>query len=100
MSQQAQFAHLMEALGADSVENRVQALHDLRQLGTVCLPALLTNVVRHELSVAARIWTMMAIGQLGPSVAMDAHAALVACLSCEHPTIRRARSAHWASLKT
>jgi HEAT repeat protein len=42
-----------------------------------------------DASVAARVWAMIAIGQLGPSAASVAHDSLVRSLADESPTIRR-----------
>lgn len=38
----------------------------------------------------ARVWGLMAIGQLGPGIADRAHDGVMRCLSADSPTVRRA----------
>jgi HEAT repeat protein len=87
---QEPFADWVALLDSEEVELRTRALAALEAGGRHALPALLQNLARPGASVATHVWTMMAVGRIGPSVAGSAHAALVACLSSHHPTIRRA----------
>jgi HEAT repeat protein len=85
-----QIENLVALLDSSEIDARVGAVGLLKELGASCLPVLLANVARSEASVASRVWSMMVIAHLGPSVAADARAMLVECLSSDHPTVRRA----------
>ena len=87
---QEPFADWVVLLDSEEVGLRTRALAALDAGGRHALPALLQNLARPGASVASHVWTMMAVGRMGPSVAGSAHAALVTCLSSHHPTIRRA----------
>jgi hypothetical protein len=82
--------NLVALLDSSEIDARVRAVGLLKEVGPSCLPVLLGNVARHGASVASRVWSMIVIAHLGPSVAADARAVLIECLSSDHPTIRRA----------
>ena len=81
---------LFTALGSDSIEERVRALYEVQSRGTACLPELLEILDRADATMPARVWSLMAIGQLGPGIADRAHDGVVRCLSADSPTVRRA----------
>jgi HEAT repeat protein len=80
----------MSALGSSSIEERVRVLHELKVEGIAILPTLLQILEHPDATMPALVWTMMAIGQIGPEVVDRAHSALVRCLSADSPTVRRA----------
>jgi HEAT repeat protein len=45
---------------------------------------------RADASMPARVWILMAIGQLGPGIADRAHDGIMRSLTAESPTVRRA----------
>jgi len=80
----------LAALGSDSIDDRARAVAELRDCGMDALPDLVDLLGSPDASIAARVWAMIAIGQLGPSATSAAHASLVRSLADESPTVRRA----------
>lgn len=81
---------LFTALGSDSIEKRVRALYEVQSRGTACLPELLEILDRPDVTMPARVWSLTAIGQLGPGVAERARDGVMRCLLADSPTVRRA----------
>lgn len=81
---------LFTALGSDSIEERVRALYEVQSRGPACLPELLEILDRPDATMPARVWGLMAIGQLGSGIADRARDGVVRCLSADSPTVRRA----------
>jgi len=80
---------LMAALGSTEIEDRVRALHEVRTQGVSVVPTLLEILDRADATMPTLVWTMMGIAQFGPTVAAQAHSALVRCLTASSPTVRR-----------
>lgn len=79
----------MRRLGADDIKERVSALVWVGKQGPASAPALVSVLSHRQASMPAKVWAMIGISGLGPSVREAVRAPLRVALSDTSPTVRR-----------
>jgi HEAT repeat protein len=80
--------NLSARFGSEELEVRAQAIRDL-QLGAIPLVAVLRMISHPDAEMMPRVWGMIAICHLKPSMSSEVRGALHACLRNPSATVRR-----------